>query len=96
MDGWKGTLKGREDNTKRMMSLRCIRGLGAAFQAAIVSIEVNCRVAWGAKVIVDAATEHLPTLNRTGVMRLSTRYRDLLPNTLMGASTIGVVVDIIV
>jgi hypothetical protein len=68
---------------------------GAAFQAAIVSVEDNCRVARGAIVIVDDAAEYLPTLNRAGVMWLSTRYRDLLPNTLMGASTIIVVVDIL-
>jgi hypothetical protein len=57
------------------------------------SVEVYCRDARGAIVIVDDAAEYLPTLNRAGVMRLSTRYRDLLPNTLMGASTIVVVVD---
>jgi len=41
---------------------------GAAFQAAIVSVEDNCRVARGAIVIVDNPAEYLPTLNRAGVM----------------------------
>ncbi len=80
----------------RMMSLGCIRGLGPVFQAAMSPVEVYCRNSRGAIVIVDDAAEYLPTLNRAGVMRLSTRYRDQLPNTLMGASTIVVVVDILV
>jgi hypothetical protein len=62
----------------------------------MLSVEIYCRDAWGATGIVDDAAEYLPTLNRVGVIRLSTRCRDLLPNTLIGASTIVVVVDILV
>ena len=95
MDGWTGTLRGREDPRNESDDVAGVYSdWGAAFQAAIVLVEDNCRVARGAIVIVDDAAEYLPTLNRAGVMRLSTRNRGLLPNTLMGASTSVVVINI--
>ena len=69
--------------------------LRIALQAAILSVEENCRVAWGTMVIVDNPAVRLSTSDNAGVDGLSAGQRGPLLYSLMRASHIVIIVDIL-